>query len=150
MYLEEIMDWLTALITIGSVVVGSSLTFLFDYLKTKSNNKITKNNRNIENLYIERRNAYIEFLDTLPEAYHFIVTTKGSLNRYSNALNKIYLVGSPKLIKALIENNFTINNKSENLLHHENKPLKVIINIMREDLGYCEELEDEISCLHTD
>lgn len=143
------MDWSTAIITLSSLVIGSLLTFILDYIKTKSSNKHAKENKDKENLYIERRNAYIEFLNTLPEAYHFIATLDGSLNRYSNALNKIYLVGSSKLIKALNKNNFILNQNAQDLLKHENKPLKIIINIMREDLGYSEELEEEISCLHT-
>ena len=145
------MDWLTAVITIGSVIVGSSLAFLFDFIKSKSTNRTNEEIRNKENLYNERRIAYIEFLNALPEAYHFIVTAKGSLNKYSNALNRIYLVGSPKLIKALKENNYILGNELGTLLNHENeKPLKLIINIMREDLGYLDVLDENISCLHTD
>ena len=144
------MDWLTAVITISSVVVGSLLTFLFDFIKSKTGNKIADVNKNKENLYNERRNAYIEFLNTLPEAYNYITISKGSLNKYSNALNKIYLVGSQKLIKALKDNNYILNDKPDFLRHKGKRPLKTIINIMREDLGYNEELEEEITCLHAD
>lgn len=143
------MDGLTALITIGSVIIGSSLTFLFDYLRTKSNNRTAEHNRNIENLYVERRNAYIEFLNALPEAYNCLIKPNGSFNRYSSALNKIYLVGSQKLINALKENNYILNDDANFLNHGNKKPLKIIINIMREDLGYNDKLEETICCIHS-
>ena len=33
------MDWITAIITIGSVIVGATFTFIFDFIKTKAKDK---------------------------------------------------------------------------------------------------------------
>lgn len=145
-----IMDWITAIITIGSVIVGATFTFIFDFIKTKAKDKTDEQNQNKQNLYTIRLETYLNFLNALPNAYNVVATATGSLNEYSNALNKIYLVGSQQLIKALVKNGYTITEANTPLLqHNRTNPLKTIINIMRKDLGYCEELEDAIRCLHT-
>ncbi len=144
------MDWITAIITIGSVIVGATFTFIFDFIKTKAKNKTDEQNQSKQNLYTIRLETYLNFLNVLPNAYNVVATATGSLNEYSNALNKIYLVGSQQLIKALVKNGYTITEANKQLLQHNGtNPLKTIVNIMRKDLGYCEELEDTIRCLHT-
>lgn len=144
------MDWLTAIITISSVILGAVIAFIFDIIKSKENNKTSERNQNKQNLYNIRLEAYLKFLNALPQAYNCVTRAEGSLNEYSNALNRIYLVGSKQLIEALVENGYAITKTKTNLLKHNGtNPLKKIINIMRKELGYSEELETAIICLHT-